>query len=167
MRHDLYDIARMNRCVFAVIYVNTPLATALDWNLTRTPVIPEHVIVRISERLDKPGTKYRWDQSIVTVNLTVEDVWMTAGKILERTLELKPLSLANPYSGETIEDLRDRVTRQVVSRFLWENPFHQKDPEVHRIRKSVLKDAKTEGLSARETEETLYKQLARLTWIVS
>ncbi|MGY5854448.1 MAG: AAA family ATPase [Candidatus Thorarchaeota archaeon] len=167
MRHELYDIARMKRCVFAVVHVETPLQTALDWNLTRKPVIPEHVITGISERLDTPGSKYRWDRPIASVNLSKDEVWMVAGQILEIIPELKPLSLDKPYTGETIEDLRDRVTRQVVSRFLWENPFHRTDPEVHRLRKSVLREAKDEGLTARETEERLSRQLARLTRRVS
>ncbi len=167
MRHELYDIARMKRCVFAVIHVKTPIETALDWNLTRKPVIPEHVITSINERLDIPGSKYRWDQPLLSVDLSTEDVWMAAGQILEGILALKPLSLERPYTGETVEDLRDRVTRQVVSKFLWENPFHRSDPEVHRLRKSVLREAKEDGLTARETEERLSRQLAKLTRRVS
>jgi O-phosphoseryl-tRNA(Sec) kinase len=30
MRHELYDLARINECVFAVVYVATPLDIALE-----------------------------------------------------------------------------------------------------------------------------------------
>ncbi len=167
MRHELYDIARMTECVFAVVHVNTPLKTALDWSLTRKPVIPEHVITSINERFDIPGSKYKWDQPIHSVDPSTEELWIAAGQILDCIQTLKPLSLEKPYTGETIEDLRDRVTRRVVSKFLWENPFHRKDPEVHQLRKSMLREAKKEDLTAKETRERLSRQLARLTRRVS
>ncbi|MHA2212800.1 MAG: AAA family ATPase [Candidatus Thorarchaeota archaeon] len=60
MRHELYDLARQAECTFGVVFVNTPLDTAIRWNQMRESSVPEEVVRRIDDRLDIPGSKYAW-----------------------------------------------------------------------------------------------------------
>ena len=96
MRHELYDLARFNECNFAIVHIDTPLLIALDWNLQREPVIPEHVIRRIHEKLDEPGTKYAWDKPIMRVDLSEIGTSEAARAIVHEIENLKPISISKP-----------------------------------------------------------------------
>ena len=163
MRHELYDLARINECVFAIAHVATPIEIALEWNLRRENIIPEHVIRRIHDKLDEPGSKYAWDRPIARVDLSSVGTSQAAMEIIQELEELVPVSFSKPDPGETLHSLRDKVTRMVITKFLMENQDLRKDDEVHRIRKAVLKDAKKKNYSAKETKELLELELSNLT----
>jgi O-phosphoseryl-tRNA(Sec) kinase len=162
MRHELYDLARLYECVFAVVHISTPLEIALEWNLRRETIIPEHVIRRIHDKLDSPGTKYSWDKPIAKVDLSSVGTSQAARDIIHDLEKLEPSSFSKPDSGETIHSLRDKLTRLVISRFLRENPSFRNDNEVHRIRKAILQDAKKNNLSIEDTNEQLEFELRKL-----
>jgi O-phosphoseryl-tRNA(Sec) kinase len=167
MRHDLYDLARINECIFAVVFVATPLDIALEWNLRRNTIIPEHVIKRIQDRLDKPGTKYAWDKPIAEIDLTTVRTSHAALEILRELETTEPATFAKPDPDETVHTLRDKVTRLVIAKFLRENRYLRNDDNVHRIRKTVLHDAKKQNISVKETKDRLEWELSKLARRVS
>ncbi len=167
MRHELLSVAREHGCAFAVVHVTTPLQVALDWNLTRSRPIPEHVILRIADRFDVPGGRYAWDRPIASVNLAATDAWDAAAGIVRSLAELEPLRIDRPLPGESIGQAIDLVTRRVVARFLRENTLFQRDPAVHRLRKTVLREAREEGLSVSEARNRLNRRLSELARAVS
>ncbi|MGD2072963.1 MAG: AAA family ATPase [Candidatus Thorarchaeota archaeon] len=167
MRHELYDLARINECVFAVVYIATPLDIALEWNLKRDIIIPEHVIRRIQDKIDEPGKKYSWDKPIAKVDLTSVRTTHAALKIIHKLKTMKSTTYTKPDPGETIHTLRDKVTRHVVTRFLRENRSLRTNDDVHQIRKSVLQIAKKNKSSVKETKEHLEWELSKLARRVS
>jgi O-phosphoseryl-tRNA(Sec) kinase len=163
MRHELYEIAQRNGCSFATVYVSTPVDEALSRNRERNSHIPEHVIRRINEKLDVPGSKYAWDIPISTVNLGARTLDDAAEEIADRLRVLEPSSEYDQTRNRgAASRLLDVITRQTVSRFLQENPTYRNDPRVTRARREVLTKSKAEGLTAHETEQALEAMLGAL-----
>jgi len=153
MRHELYDIARTNKTVFAVVHVSTPIELAVQWNMERENPVPNGVTEKIAERFDVPGSKYAWDRPIATHNLGIEDPNKAGSEVIERLDVLAPLRDGTGSSEKTIGDLLDVITRQVVKHFLDENPSLRRNSLVSKERRSILMHAKEQGLSPFETEQ--------------
>jgi O-phosphoseryl-tRNA(Sec) kinase len=155
MRHELYDIARLNRSSFAVVHVSTPVEFAVQWNVDRETPVPNGVIEKIAKRLDVPGSRYAWDRPIATYNLGVDDSNTAGSEIVERIDSLAPIGVETLSSDKSTSDLLDVITRQVVKHFLDENPSMRKDPRVSKERRNLLTHAKDQELSPFETEQRL------------
>ncbi|MHA2064791.1 MAG: AAA family ATPase [Candidatus Thorarchaeota archaeon] len=162
MRHELYDIAGQNKIVFAVVHVSTPAELAVQWNMDRKRPVPVGVIEKIEKRFDFPGSKYAWDRPIATHNLGVDNPNDDALEIVERIESLFPVISEIRSSDKSISDLLDVITRQVVKRFLVENPSMREDARISKERRSLLAYAKKEGLSPFETEEQFRVKLGKL-----
>ena len=163
MRHELYDIAKMNEIAFGIIYVSTPVDVCLQWNFDRQVEIPSDVIRRIDERFDIPGIKYAWDKEMISVNLSTISIEKAVTEILEKVTELRPVDLEKTEAHETKADLRDRMTRIVVSEFLSENKSHRSDERVHLIRKEILRRANELDLAVKVTINELWRELAKIS----
>jgi len=163
MRHELYEIAMRRGCSFATVYVSTPVDEALSRNRERGSHIPEQVIRRIGEKLDVPGNKYAWDNPIATVNLGTRTLDDAADEIIDRLKILEPTSESEETRDGGVQSrLLDVITRQVVSRFLQENPSYRNDPRITKTRREALTKSKTEGLTPYETEQILKAMLVVL-----
>jgi tRNA uridine 5-carbamoylmethylation protein Kti12 len=162
MRHELYDIARKNRCAFAVLHVSTPVELALEWNMNRENPVPNGVIEKIAERFDAPGSKYAWDRPIGTYNLGEDDFNNAGSEIGERLDTLRPIRGARHLSSKTPGDLLDVITRQVVKHFLDENPSMRNNPIVSKERRELLTVAKKQSFSPLETEQRLEAILGKM-----
>lgn len=167
MRHELYELARLRACVFAVVHITTPLKVALDWNRRREVVIPDHVIRRIHSKLDEPGRRYAWDKPIARVNLAAIGTSIAASEILQGLESKRPISTTKIGSEESMQTLRDKETRLVVAEFLLENRGLRSDDDVHRIRKTILHIAKEKNYSVEETKKHLLSELSKLVKRVS
>jgi tRNA uridine 5-carbamoylmethylation protein Kti12 len=130
-------------------------------------IIPEHVIRRIHDKIDEPGTKYAWDEPIAEVDLITVGTTHAAMEILHELETMEPATFTKPDPGETIHTLHDRVTRIVISKFLMENKYLRNNNEVHQIRKTILQDAKKNHFTVKETKERLEWELSKLTRRVS
>ncbi|MFX0044954.1 MAG: AAA family ATPase [Candidatus Hermodarchaeota archaeon] len=163
MRHELYEIAMGRGCIFATVHVSTPVNEALSMNRERDSNIPEYVIKRINERLDVPGRKYAWDNPIATVNLGIRRLDDAADEIVDRLKTLEPSSEKEETQDSGARSrLLDVITRQVVARFMKENPTYRNDPRVTKARRAALAKSKAEGLTPYETEESLSEMLGVL-----
>lgn len=163
MRHDLYEIAMRRGCSFATVYVSTPVDEALSMNRARESPIPEQVVRRINEKLDVPGGKYAWDSPLATVNLAARTLVDAADEIVDRLKTLEPSTeIGEPQDSDARSRLLDVITRQVVARFLQENPAYRSDPRVTRTRREALRTSKAEGLTPHETEQILAEMLGFL-----
>jgi O-phosphoseryl-tRNA(Sec) kinase len=163
MRHELYEIARLNKSKFAVVHVSTPVELAVQWNTDRETSVPNSVIEKIAERLDIPGSRYAWDRPIATHNLGVDDPNKAGSEIVERIDSLVPIRGETHSSDKSTSELLDVITRQVVKHFLDENPSMRKDPRVSKERRSLLTYAMDQGLSPFETKKRLDIILGELT----
>ena len=163
MRHELLEIAKAKACAFGIVQITTPINTALKWNKQRSQIIPEEVIVRIHEKFEPPGTKYAWDRPLVKVDLSESTKFDSAKLVVELVSKLSRLG-KNKHIQNTAENIYDIVTRNVVSAFLKDQPSCRSDPEVFKIRREILRLAKENEFSRKETEERLWKRLAKLTF---
>jgi O-phosphoseryl-tRNA(Sec) kinase len=162
MRHELFDLAQRYRTSFGIAYVSTPLNICLQWNKDRQFNIPEDVIHRIEKRFDIPGEKYAWDQYMINLDLSNIDMNKAIGMIIEELNKLHPIEIEELVKQESISDLRDRMTRQIVSKFLEKNKELQRDDRVHVIRKQVLQNGNLQSLDVEKTLEKLRIELEKL-----
>ncbi len=165
MRHELFEVAMGRPCNFAVIHVSTSLETAIQWNKERGTPIPEEVILRISERLDLPGSKYAWDAAISAVDMSMQPVEVAAREIMERLEVLVPVENSRNHvmtKSPSSDALIDVVTRQVVTRFLREHPEYRGNTQVLRLRRELLQEGKRKGISPDKIEQMLMERLRNL-----
>lgn len=164
MRHELFEIALRHRCVFAVAHVATPVEVAVAWNSQReNSPITEEVIRRISERFDRPGGRYLWDQPIAEINMAADNSRQAVSLIVDLLGDLPPATEPRPVrSSYTAGEEIDVLTRRIVSEFLEENPELRTNIDVTLIRRSVLAKALQDNLAVRKAGNMLRKELRRL-----
>ncbi|MGQ4911452.1 MAG: AAA family ATPase [Candidatus Thorarchaeota archaeon] len=164
MRHDLFEIAVENKCVFAVVHVSTPLTVALEWNRSRSESqVTESMIRRIADRFDRPGGRYLWDCPIAEVDMSHVDIDAEVKMILDILSELEPPrdtqpSTLTPDMAATL----DRTTREVVSKFLCDHPQMRGNKGVFLARRAILKRLIDEGSPPDAAEEMLWSELEKL-----
>ncbi len=166
MRHELFSLAEEVECKFGVVYVNTPLDVALEWNAKRDIIIPPDVVSRIHDKFDSPGTKYAWDRSLYEIDLSKKSIEDAANELMVVLEKLLPIALKDASKAGRKESY-DTATREVVREFLAQNPTCRNDPEVSKIRRGVLRDALEQGLPLENTRKTLWKKLSKLTFRAS
>ncbi|MHA1637732.1 MAG: AAA family ATPase, partial [Candidatus Thorarchaeota archaeon] len=161
MRHELFDLANENDCVFVVVHIATPLDIALQWNDTRTSVIPSAVIEKIHERMDIPGEKYAWDKAILTINVQTANVEAEIANIRRFIHTSEPAS-SQVQSVSGPSEKYDEFTRKIVSEFLKDNPSLRNNPDVSLVRKVVLKEALKFRTPFNRVRPALWRKLERL-----
>ena len=162
MRHELYVIAKENRCVFGIVHVSTPLEVALSWNRSRDDALPEPVIVKIAQSFEPPGSRYAWDRPIAVVDLSQTEVQESASEIARTLRKLKAARGRTVQENESREDALDLATRQAVTSFLLEFESLRNDPRVYRIRKRILAESKKVAASPQEARIRVLAELRRL-----
>ncbi|MHA1933937.1 MAG: AAA family ATPase [Candidatus Thorarchaeota archaeon] len=161
MRHELYEVAKRQSCAFAVVYITTPLETVKDWNRQREIIVPEAVLVRINAKLDPPGTKYTWDRAILQVDLSKTSLETAVDSAITELKSVKPISV-DAATHDISENLLDISTRDVVAKFLIENPGQRTNQDVHDLRKTLLSKARMNNWSTEEVSEVLKQKLDEL-----
>ena len=164
MRHELLEIAIDAKCAFGIIHVTTPIEKALKWNRERPGTrIPEHVIQRISERFDRPGTRYLWDCPLAEVDMSTGDLDPTVNEIVNtlHTLEVIKQSKLTLVSDSEFDKL-DRATRNAVSGFLQNHPELRGSREVSIIRQRVLKRTANDRIDLKMVKDILLQELQSL-----
>jgi O-phosphoseryl-tRNA(Sec) kinase len=164
MRHELFDIAVEHRCGFAIIHVSTPVSVALRWNRERSnSPIPDYVIKDISERFDKPGRRYLWDDAELEVDMERENLTTVVPQILEILKNLEAARKPRPRMVTSSEYNRlDTETRLVVSKFLQEHPHLRGNREVSVIRRSVMRECNERKIPVKDVEKILRAKLSSL-----
>ena len=123
MRKDLSQLARSRRAGFGMVYVNTPLMTALAWNEKRGTPVPHQLIKDIYAKFEEPGKKYKWDAAISTVDPSCDDLDALAISVAEATIRAmtvwgRPLKTppSVPKHGE-YEKVTRRAMGEIMKRF--------------------------------------------------
>ena len=143
IRRRLVRMSQRLRADYAIIYVNTPLEKALEWNRKRGEPIPDSLIEEIFYKMDEPGTTYRWDRPFLTVYPSKDDP-STFAKMASRKLYEKigtvPVTEVpkKPERSALARDL-ERETRRAMSEVM--KRFRDGDlaPQISEIRKEVIK----------------------------
>ncbi|MEM1658442.1 MAG: AAA family ATPase [Candidatus Jordarchaeales archaeon] len=157
VRHKLVELARQTGAAYAIIAVETPLEVALKWNEERGLPIPQEVITSISEKFEKPGSKYKWDRSLVSVDLSKTKAEECAREILKLLLSLKQEGRDKiSVKGSAAEEI-DKATRRVVSEVVKRAPAAAK--VLSGLRKSFVREALKAGLSTVEAEKAFRERV--------
>jgi O-phosphoseryl-tRNA(Sec) kinase len=162
MRHELYEIAKGNRCAFAVVHVCTPLEVVVKWNQSRANPLPEEVILKIARNFESPGSKYQWDRAIAVVDLSqirAEDAALEVAKAIRALKTTHEKTIA---AREREVDELDIATRQAVASFLKEFESYRNAARVHRIRRTILAECRKRKSTPEEARDRVAAELKRL-----
>jgi len=161
MRHELYILAMESEYCFGIIHVDVPLQVATKWNNLRDRPLPEEVITRIHERFDIPGSKYAWDKPLETINPSKRKPEEMLPKIVKRMKKLEPLEFPKKAIPGYAE-FYDKLTRQIVNKFLRESKNMRENSMVSEIRKEVLQLAISGNMTTDDVEQMLHMRLEEL-----
>jgi len=159
MRHDLKLITDSLDIPFFIVYLNTPLKICLEWNKKRGSIIPDEVIYKIQEKIDK-FDRYNWDFPIYSVDLSIsknlDEVSDEILNIIEINLNLLEDSfqrLKLEKVGEKLENKKtelDALTRKMVSEILKEQRIQFNGKEISNFRKQFINKNVNSDLSVSE-----------------
>lgn len=166
IRRRLMRLAQRARADYAIIYVNTPLETALEWNKKRGEPVPPALIEEIFYKMDEPGSLYKWDKPLLTLDPSKEDlkafVKTTAEKVQEKVRqEFKTKPTKKTEKGVLAGDL-ERETRRAMSELM--RRFRDGDlaPQISEIRKEIIKEALRENLDASQAVTLFFERAQSL-----
>jgi O-phosphoseryl-tRNA(Sec) kinase len=156
-RRDLINIAKKNKKNYMIIYLHAPLEVLLKRNVERGKKIPNEVIVKMFEKFDKPGGKYKWDEPHIIIDTTKEiDIKEIVElvknydknnkedfKVLDSNKDHKENYGDAKDNKIKIMDRIDKITRKVVGEVISkQEPSKIKDfaKELAKLRKEFLKE---------------------------
>ncbi|MCS7114556.1 MAG: selenocysteine-specific translation elongation factor [Nitrososphaerota archaeon] len=164
MRKDLADLAKSKGAGFGVVYVNTPLNVALEWNRKRGSPIPDELIEEVYAKFEEPGKKYRWDSPIITVNPAKDELDVLAERVASETIQCmlkwgKPIKVfpLTPQTSE-IEKATRRAMGEIMARFRVANFVD----ELSYLRKSIVQQAVKMGLSPEAAVKLFFENAERI-----
>ncbi len=161
MRHELFSLAEEVECRFGVVYVNTPLDIALEWNRKRENIIPPDVVSRIHEKFDVPGSKYAWDRSLYEMDLSKKSIEESVKDLMVVLDKLPPIT-PKDVSKAGMKERYDTATREIVKEFLAQEQTCRNNSEVSQIRREILREALEQDWSLEETRKRRWKKLTSL-----
>ncbi len=164
MRHELFKIAVVSSCAFAIIHVTTPIEVAMKWNDERpNSKIPGEVIERINDRFDLPGRRYLWDDSLIEVDMSIDETDAKVAEIVEIVRDLEIAADSEPRSVTNNEFERlDVISRKVVTKFLEDYPSLRGNRDVSKVRRAILSRATRNRISEKVVQELLLEELSKL-----
>jgi len=166
IRRRLVRMSQRARAGYAIVYVNTPLEKALEWNRERGEPIPASLIEEIFYKMDEPGTMYRWDTPFLTVDPSQEDTNVFAeaasNKLYEKIGSAAATEAPKKPEGSALARDLERETRRAMSEVM--KRFRDGDlaPQISEIRKEVMKEAVRDGLVAPEAVRRFFERTQSL-----
>lgn len=156
MRHELVELARRTGAIYAIVSIETPLRVALKWNEERGLPIPQSVIKSISEKFERPGSRYKWDRCLASFDLSKTPADEAAEKVLRLLFSLRHEEKTVASSSSVANEI-DKATRKVVSEAVKRAPSAAK--ALSETRKAFVKEALKAGLTTVEAESIFRKRV--------
>ncbi|WXG39910.1 MAG: AAA family ATPase [Candidatus Freyarchaeum deiterrae] len=161
MRRDLIKIAKKNKGEYAIVYLHAPLEFALKWNKERGEPIPPEVILKINDKFDVPGKKYKWDQPIVSIDTSQEPLEDAVKTILQKLEDLKSrkkIKIKSSDESGKSEEI-DHLTRRIIGKIMVERGDKSLARHLSSLRKSFVKEAVEKNLSPAQAEKEFTKRI--------
>lgn len=93
MRHEYVTLSETLKCPYFIVYISTPLEVCIKWNNLRKNPLKKDIIIKISDKFDKPGTKYQWDSPLIEIDLSKIEINKAVEMLYEKIVKsLKTLS---------------------------------------------------------------------------
>ncbi|TXT59796.1 MAG: L-seryl-tRNA(Sec) kinase [Promethearchaeota archaeon] len=168
MRHDLKDIAQKYEVPFFIVHISTPLEICLKWNDKRSNPIPNKVIYEVKEKFDY-FNKYKWDEPDAVYNLAeyveIENAAENFLQYLEKSVELKKKqkdkSKETRTEDQSYHESLDKITREVVGKFLKQEIYQDKKGEILECRKKYLKQELDSQMKKQEIRDDFSSYLKK------
>ena len=163
IRRQLKRIADRAKADFAIIYVNTPLEVALEWNKERGEPIPNSLIEEVYYKLDKPGEKYRWDTPLIVLdpskNELEELAKALASKVHEKARTKAEATVKKePMKTSSLRADLDRETRRAMGEVMKRYRNLSLAQELADLRKTIVAEALKKELSPSETASLFFSR---------
>ena len=152
MRSELRGIAKKSGVKYDIVFVDTPVDVAIEWNRRRGEPIPASLIEEVNQKMDRPDVEYKWDTAIATVDPSKENQETNASIIAVAVLKrLKSQKAEKPAkTAENQKTLTARAIERETRRAMMEVMARYKNADLaltlSRIRKKVAKKALVEDL---------------------
>ncbi len=163
MRKPLVRLSQNYKVDYAIIYVNTPLETALKWNRERGEPVPNSLIEEIFYKLDEPGKEYKWDRPSLIVNPSENNLEqlseLVASKISEKVGAEKPVPTKDKLVKSTTAtaDL-ERETRRAMGEVMKRFKDLSLAQQMSQLRKDIVKGALEKQLSSQEAVKMFFEK---------
>jgi selenocysteine-specific elongation factor len=164
MRSDLRQIAKRSGSDYDIVFIDTPLEKAVNWNQERGSPIPSSLIQDINQKFDPPKGDYKWDTPLAVVDPSNQSYDEIASLIVAAILK----RLENPIRSKpkkNVQDeksLRARAIERETRKSMMEIMTRYKNPDLaislSRIRKEVVKKALIDCLKPLDAVELFVRE---------
>lgn len=167
IRRHLVRMAEQCKADYAIIYVNTPLEVAMDWNKKRGGPIPNSLIEEIYYKLDEPGKEYKWDKPFMILDPSkskLEELTETvATRIHEKASIEKVLPVKKEQKrGPSLRTDLERETRRAMGEVMKRFKTLSMSGQISETRKEVVEEALEKGLSGPEATRMFFERTESL-----
>jgi selenocysteine-specific elongation factor len=112
MRNELRAIAKKAGASYDIVFVDTPVETAIEWNRKRGEPIPSAVIEEVNQKMDPPSGEYKWDTAIATVDPSKQSTQEAVSFIVDAVLK-KLKTQKKPAPTSPAEDQKTVAARSI------------------------------------------------------
>jgi len=167
IRRKLVRVTQECRGDYAIVYVNTPLELALDWNRKRGEPVPNSLVEEVYYKFDEPGKEYKWDKPFLTVDLSKgelkDNVEMVAAKIHEKASVIRSVAprREKPKTSSPRTDL-ERETRRAMGEVMKRFKTLSLAGQISETRREVVDEALEKGLSGPEAARLFFERIESL-----
>ncbi len=168
IRRRLVRMAQECRADYVIIYINTPLEAAKEWNRKRGEPIPNTLIEDIYYKLDEPGKEYKWDMPFMVLDPSKSRVQelaeMAAAKINEKASAAKALpsiTKQRPKTPSLRTDL-ERETRRAMGEVMRRFKILSHAAQISELRKNIVDEALEKQLCPSEAVRLFFEQTESL-----
>ena len=167
IRRKLVRTAEECRADYAIVYANTPLEVALDWNKKRGEPVPNSLVEEVYYKFDEPGKEYKWDKPLLTVDLSKgefnNNVEIVAEKICERASALRtvPVRKEQQETDSVRRDL-ERETRRAMGEVMKRFKTLSLAEQISEVRRIVVAESLEKKFSTPETVRLFFERAEAL-----
>lgn len=170
IRRKLVRAAEECRADYAIVYVNTPLPVALEWNIKRGEPVPNSLVEDVFYKFDEPGKEYKWDKPCLTVDVSKgelkDTVEAVASKIHEKISSVKAApAVRTQRQRPKTDSLRtelERETRRAMGEVMKRFKMLSFAGQVSEVRRKVVEEALHEKMSGPEAAKRFFERTEAL-----
>ncbi len=164
MRSELRQIAKRAEADYDIVFVDTSVEKAIEWNQERGEPIPSSLIEEINQKFDPPKGDYRWDTPLVTVDPSKQNIEEITNLIvaavfkrLENPIRSKPKKIAEDEKSLRARSI-ERETRKSMTAVMTRYKNADLAISLSRIRKEVVRKALADGSKPMDAVELFLRE---------
>jgi selenocysteine-specific elongation factor len=167
IRRRLVRIVQECKADYAIIYLDTPLEVAVEWNKKRGEPIPNSLIDEVHYKLDEPGKEYKWDKPLIVLDPSqskLQELAQTvATKIHEKVRASETLpAVREPSRLPSPRTDLDRETRRAMGEVMKRFKGISLAAQISELRKDVVTEALAKQLPPSEASRLFFERTESL-----